>query len=370
MNYVNYYTPRLNRSRFELECDLECLQVLKSSVFDIYLDHLSINPKLLENITDFFPYLAPYTFPDEDFCIFSNYPHDRSVLIRTSPDLLNCTCLKIWISKNAALLAAHNELGESIFGPICPSLVNDSVKFNQFFNACGFPDKYSRCQLNMASLNQSLASYTDSYFQFYDTQYVLIEMRDILKNYFDYWVLVVGFLANLITVVVIINAYRKASVYSNNKDNQLGSIKENFFTYMLINSIINSIYCLMMFFNETFPCVANVSGNGNLKSNCLVTDVCIATAASVLKLTANVTYLQMSLNRYLLVGKDHYEWLKTVGKANIGIVLIVALVTSCFLSYVVVEQENLFDLIQKFNSNISAVTNVYTYFNADTVVII
>jgi hypothetical protein len=45
------------------------------------------------------------------------------------------------------------------------------------------------------------------------------------------------------------------------------------------------------------------------------------------KLTGNVTYLQMSLNRFLLIGKDHPEWLKKVGKAKIIIVLAIAIVT-------------------------------------------
>jgi hypothetical protein len=98
-----------------------------------------------------------------------------------------------------------------------------------------------------------------------------------------------------------------------------------------------------MFFNETLPCVPNPVGEKFVANNCAIADVCIATIASVIKLTANVTYLQMSLNRYLLVGKDHSEWLKKVGQANTVLVLIVAFVTSCLLSYVVVEQTNYFN---------------------------
>jgi hypothetical protein len=338
MNYVNYYAPPFNMSRFELECGFECMELLSSSVTWIGLENTSVNRSNSFDSFPYFPNLKSYAFPEQDFCIFSNYPHDRSVLVGLKDNyLLNCTCTMIWMSKNAALLTTLNT--PSSYNPLCLSLISNNVTFKQAFDACGFPDKYEKCQMNMASLNKSLASYTDSYFQFYDAQYVFIEIRDILKNYFDYWVLVVGFLANLITVIVIINAYRKASAYSNNKDNQLGSIKENFFTYMLINSVINSIYCLIMFFNEVLPCVPNPVGEKYIENNCLITDVCIATTTSVLKLTANVTYLQMSLNGYLLVGKDHSERLKSIGKANIAVVLIIAIISSLLLSYVVVEQE-------------------------------
>jgi hypothetical protein len=347
MNYVNYYTSRLNTSRFELSCADKCLKLLNSFVFWIQLDITgdSNSSSLL-----YYPNMIPHAFPDEDFCLFSNYPHDRSVFI-VLKNGQKCTCTIVWMLKNPAFLAAftkQNALFNTFYlqNHPCTSLIYNFTQFKLAFNACGFPEKYLKCQLNVANLNQSTSSYTDSYFQFYDTQQILIEMRDILENYFDYWVLVLGFLANVITMIVIINAYRKASLYSNIKNNQLGSIKENFFTYMLINSLNNSIYCLIMFFNETLPCVAYPAGEMYSENNCHITDACIATTASVLKLTANVTYLQMSLNRYLLVGKDHSEWLKKAGKANIVIVGIIALTTSCLLSYVVVEQENFFNYLR------------------------
>jgi hypothetical protein len=373
ISYFNYYAPRFNTSRFELTCDSACLKLLSSSVSWITLGMFSFNSNASNKTFPYFPNMRPYAYPDKDFCIFSNYPHDRSVLIMLNYVLHDCTCTLVWIFKNAAILRAFNELDvtyqlEPAQNP-CSSLINDFVKFKQVFNACGFPDRYQKCQLNMLSLNQSLASYTDSYFQFYDAQYVFIEIRDILKNYFDYWVLVVGFLANLITVIVIINAYSKAIAYSNNKDNQLGSIKENFFTYMLINSIINSIYCLIMFFNEVLPCVPNPTGEQFIEHNCVITDICITTTASVLKLTANVTYLQMSLNRYLLVGKDHSERLKKIGKANIVTVLIVAITTSCLLSYVYVEQDNFLNKLTEdstqdvYNDYFSQFLYSYTQFN-------
>jgi hypothetical protein len=345
INYVSFYTPRLNVSLFKFECDLKCILLLNSSVSYILFLTYRYDSTTISDIKNLssWPNLEPYDFPDKDFCIFSNYPQDRSMVLIFNDDLdqIDCTCTIIWITRNAAFLANYSAL----YGaqPICNSLVTNTSEFEMAFDACGFSEKYQKCQLNMAALNQSLASYTDSYFQFYDTQYVLIEIRNILKNYFDYWLLVLGFLANFITVIVIINAYRKASAFSNNKNNQLGSIKENFFRYVLINSSINSIYCLIMFFSETFACVPNLPDERYSKSNCNISDICIAATASVLKLTANVTFLQMSLNRYLLVGKDHAEWLKKLGKANIGIVLIFALSTSCLLSYVVVEQENFFN---------------------------
>jgi hypothetical protein len=104
MNYVNYYTPRLNLSRHELECDLECLKLLNSSVSWIVLGMFSFFRGISNVSFSYFPSMRPYAFPDEDFCIFSNYPHDRSVLIELTYILQNCTCAIIWMSKNTAIL--------------------------------------------------------------------------------------------------------------------------------------------------------------------------------------------------------------------------------------------------------------------------
>jgi hypothetical protein len=162
MNYLNYYTPRVNISRFELTCDLECIRLFNSSALWISLEQLyfTITNKTAKGL--YLTNIIPYLFPDKDFCIFSNYPHDKSVFINTlNNDFLNktlknnCTCSMIWMSKNAmflASLATQNALFNVSYIPNpCTPLIYDSVKFKHAFNACNFPDKYKNCQLNMPS---------------------------------------------------------------------------------------------------------------------------------------------------------------------------------------------------------------------------
>jgi hypothetical protein len=80
-----------------------------------------------------------------------------------------------------------------------------------------------------------------------------------------------------------------------------------------------------------------------------------------LKLMANVTYLQMSLNRYLLVGKDHAEWLKTIAKANIALVLLISFICSILLSYVVIDQQNFITSFFITETNFDEPNNYYYY---------
>jgi hypothetical protein len=264
------------------------------------------------------------------------------------------------------LLANHSIANDGLvpFGNACSLLINDLDQYKRAFNACNFSEKINQCNLDSAKLTQSFANYHDEYFYFNSIHSNLKQAQQILNTYFDVWVLFLGLLANLITAIVIINARFKADRYKSKKDNPLGGIDELFFTCMLINALINLIYCLMMFVYQTFPCKPTPIGEHYQINHCIITTICISTTESILKLTANVTYLQMSLNRYLLIGRDHAGWLKAIAKANIVLVLVISFICSVLLSYVVVDQQIFINLsftsTNLYNSDIEQ--NDYYYF--------
>jgi hypothetical protein len=71
--------------------------------------------------------------------------------------------------------------------------------------------------------------------------------------------------------------------------------------------------------------------------------MCVAGVMSLMKLMGNFTFLLMSMNRYLLVGKDHAKWIEKVAKSKIVANICVAFITSCLLSLVSVYQAHYFD---------------------------
>jgi hypothetical protein len=110
---------------------------------------------------------------------------------------------------------------------------------------------------------------------------------------------------------------------------------------MLINSALNSIYCLMYFFEYTITCVPTFAHSGKVKDNCLQKEIWISTVGSLLKFMGNFSYTQMSLNRYLLVGKDPKKWIEKVAKVKISHLMVICSVCSSLLSLVLIFQ-NLF----------------------------
>jgi hypothetical protein len=78
----------------------------------------------------------------------------------------------------------------------------------------------------------------------------------------------------------------------------------------------------------------------------------------MLKLIVNFTYLLMSLNRYLLVGKDHAPWLESLARSYVKTATLVTFVCSCLLSAITFYQINSFDL-PSFLGNDGLVYNSY-----------
>jgi hypothetical protein len=58
----------------------------------------------------------------------------------------------------------------------------------------------------------------------------------------------------------------------------------------------------------------------------------IAYFGEVIKMSANISYLMMTLNRYLLVGKDHPPWLVSIAKLEFKWVIFGSLVASSLLN--------------------------------------
>jgi hypothetical protein len=71
-----------------------------------------------------------YTFPDEDFCNFTNYPQNTALYteIYTTSDL-NCSCTLVWILKNTAF-----------FSKLFPNL-----NFDNEYEKCNFKQKLRDC---------------------------------------------------------------------------------------------------------------------------------------------------------------------------------------------------------------------------------
>jgi hypothetical protein len=123
----------------------------------------------------------------------------------------------------------------------------------------------------------------------------------------------------LIPCACLIGLFLNWKIIQTLKDNEKKELKEDFYKYMSANAKFNCLYCLIFVFYPINSCEWRPSYH--FCSSVFTTQtaqyfkiIVIAYFGEVFKMCANISYLMMTLNRYLLVGKDHSKWLVTVAK--------------------------------------------------------
>jgi hypothetical protein len=339
--YLNFYKSTRNLSdlvKMNNSANSEMDDYISNSLVTIVIDNRR-NDDLYP--IEYFPFIG-YEFPDADFCIFADFPHEKLVIMQLFNPLSECSCTILWVFKYLSLYVSYNSKGlyrlhsDSI--KIC--FLNDTDLFESAYKACKIPDRIQMCK----SLTKNKPDeYHDSFFEFYDLHNALKDVKAYYLRYTGAFFSCFALSTNLLVVVTLLNA-RKLSKSIIKVSPQLSQIKEPFFTYMLINSVLNSAYSLIFAYNYIFKCVPQpLEMNIKLtRDNCLQRDIWISTFGSVLKLMANYTFIQMSLNRYLLVGKDHPKRVVKLGQLSIRLGVLVSFVASCFLSIISIFQQYFF----------------------------
>jgi hypothetical protein len=123
--------------------------------------------------TEYFPYYQ-YNFLNEDFCLYSNFPHDQLVILQLFGSLdqngtrINASCTVLWMYKYFAMYV-HYQVKSVLSNKndFCP-IVNDYSQFQSAYYACNIEERLSKCNLSRST--QDLLKYDDIYFDLYNLQ--------------------------------------------------------------------------------------------------------------------------------------------------------------------------------------------------------
>jgi hypothetical protein len=147
--------------------------IQSSSNNNTWFSYLNINVNVdLKNMTDFNNnkdskmqlYLTDlkqgYLYPEEDFCLFKNFPHSKLVVpkINTKPDL-QCTCTLLWLIQYKSLYqeGALNYLDT----PSVSKCLNDP-NFEVLVNNCNFANKINDCSFKFPSSTSTTSTTTST----------------------------------------------------------------------------------------------------------------------------------------------------------------------------------------------------------------
>lgn len=285
-----------------------------------------------------FPFLE-YQFPDEDFCLFNDFPMYRLVFAQVH-GMAYLSCTTAWLLQYEYLYPSN-----AILYTLEPDL---------FRTYCNLTDLMNKC---------SIVSTDSNYFLFDDLSHSLNKVKQIMISYIGSSVSAFGLITNLLILLTILyNQKRRKEIRAQpkNKSKEIVMLDQSLYKYILFNSTINSVYLLMYLLDYSIDCTPiRLTSDGFLR-NCFFNNMIMDVIGSFLKLLSNFSLIQISLNRFLLVGKDQPDWLIHIAQVSMKKFFIITAISSSLLSSIVYFQKAFF-VIKTFNNDL---VNYY-YGNSD-----
>jgi hypothetical protein len=277
-----------------------------------------------------------YEFPDHDFCIFApllNYTQQNQVTFYDP--VPSCTLTFTWL-QSLNWFTAHP----------C-----------DFSNINGTRIEMMLKQCELTGNTTTVAN--QIYWDYYQTRILNMLFIELVPFVF-------------IPCACLIGLFFNWKIIQTLKNNEKKELKEDFYKYMSANAKFNCLYCLIFVFYPITSCNWNASYYFcseiyTYKFVQYFKIVMMAYFGEVVKMCANIAYLMMSLNRYLLVGKKHYEWLVKIAKLEFKWVIRGSLVFSALINIGHGWQYQAIDtliLAQSYTYNVNY--HQTTYYDTDT----
>lgn len=325
-DWAHYLNSGLNSTEFD--------NPKKSSYFWLKMQANEIDDYLFQR--KFFPYYE-FTYSDQDYCLFENYPHKRLVaaLIFTGRPI-NCSCTLFSLVKQYPYYRNANIMSESDY------VTSIWTCFKSNLTWIGEKDCNISC-----NYSKILFDYQGHYFDLFDLKNQFEALKKFALVILGPVACVLGFISNLLVIFTIKSAARVARKRSkgakkNDKKHALIEPKQPFFVYMLVNAVINLISSILYFLYFIIKCDIQNNDGGSVANYCFIETLSVNILASILKLLSNFTFLQMSVNRYALVGRDHFLFLINFANIKIRKYVIWGIVISSALSVVIYFQQRFF----------------------------
>ncbi len=239
--------------------------------------------------------LSLYSYPDEDFCIFADFPHQKGyVPILDSANITTCTLTMEWLIQNYRFY----NMNSSAFTSNSLNVFKVCNESNIFLNQ-------TETRIWVCDVGEAQRKYSSA-IEFYD----FTTMTLFLDNLVAFVLIPLACFSGFTLNVLIVRAIRR---------NKKSELKEDFYKYMGVNSKFNCLYCFSFIFYPINKCE---SLSDDFFCSSIYTTylaqyykiVCVAYFGEGLKMCGNISYLLMTVNRYMLIGREHSPLLEKIAK--------------------------------------------------------
>ena len=268
------------------EAEKDCLLGFKYlSVF--FIELINLNVILSKNSDWFFNYLNQvenylhlqfvflnsyfYSFPDEDFCLFQKFPKNKPIYPKIP--VAECTCTISWIFQNNDSLI-YKKISELNFN-ICDNVT------------CNFDKMMEKCT-NLPKNNFFFQNKIDILHETSKIAFINLSLSPIFC--------ISGILMNIINLWIL------------SKKNQSVLIKKILRKLMILNSIMNLLYCLIYLFHLINICIFFTGIYCSRFYQSVFAQIYdiyfVEFFNSIFKTLSNISMVLISLDRYLLLKEN------------------------------------------------------------------
>ena len=229
-------------------------------------------------------------FPDEDFCLYINFPFKQNVFI----------IFEAWIAKNdvsctlAWLLQYHTDLF------YFPNMNSKAIE--EAMESCDFGQRRSKCVKSNEIIGKRIHTENDVKSAMIVWQFISIVLTPVIC--------LLGLIANIIVIVV-----------TSSKVNEK-TLKEKQYVYIRLKSITNVLILFVQIFNLLSDCQANDSGIYCSSVRKLVAVqyfkiIFVEFFCNYLRFLSNLFHIAFSFNRLALIGKKHTKLTEYISKLSV-----------------------------------------------------
>ena len=345
--YLNFFSINFDNMKQLLENNNKWMKHINSHVnvnlSDITDVNKNINKMLIfeiiqknGNVGSFSAFNKAYTYPDEDFCLFEHFPHEKLVYpFIVSGAILECSCTIYWLIKysdfyfvdNFYQRFKHDEYIIRYQYEYPDHFFNHTVKrcmisnFNKPFKACKFEEKLKLCNKTSYKYSESIHFNNDIDILFL-TKWIQLVVFEFLQP----TLCLIGIVTNFLSIFTL-----KHEIQSRHY------IKEHsMYEHIYINSIFNLIYCVITLIGLINVCIFDVS---IFCSRVYQSDVSqyfriivVYFFGNFTKLCCNISYISFAISRFFLSTNKKTGFLNRFNKINLKLYYFIIFLVSLLLS--------------------------------------
>jgi hypothetical protein len=305
-------------TNFFHQVGVEWTRRLPNNTWLIFMD----SPRFLY-MPEWLSHVHEYTYPDRDLCLFASMPLQNksgpTVLpLLSTGELKVCTDTAAWLTQNYHLYKIIGNYDIPILAVKVYSLcwINNTKKVNLTL----IEGKIDQC-LSASSWQGQL--YSENW-DYYTVVYMIQLAVDVLTFILIPLASIVGLLLNLRVVWTV------------HKNSEV-ELKEEFYRYMSLNSTFNCLFCLIYTLYPINYCQQYETGYfcstiSKTMPAQIIKIVFIGFFGETLKMCANISYIFITINRYMLIGKKHNKTLSSISHFNFKKVVFVTVIFSLLLN--------------------------------------